>query len=76
MAPVESVKEILRTGKYVSFVPKMTVQRELLSGEFVQIEITDLPVYKWNISMIYRERKQMTGPVNAVLNAYSSLNSP
>lgn len=74
IAPVESVKGMLRTDKYISFVPKMTVQRELLSGEFVQIQVADLPVYTWNISMIYRERKQLSGAVSAILNSYFLLN--
>jgi len=69
IAPVESVKGMLRTGKYISFVPKITVQRELQTGEFVQIEVTDLPVYTWNISVIYRGRKELSGPVIAVLDA-------
>lgn len=73
IAPVESVKEMLRTGKYISFVPKITVRHELQRGEFVQIEVKDLPLYTWNISMIYRERKELNSRVNAVLHACALL---
>lgn len=74
--PAESVKAMLMAGEYISFLPRMTVQAELKRGEVAVVPITDFPVYTWDIAMVYRERKEQTDAVTAVLKAANALWQP
>lgn len=72
--PAESVKAMLRTGHYISFLPKMTVTKEISCGELMVLPIMDLPAYTWNVAMVYRDRKALPRVVTTVVNAMNQQN--
>lgn len=66
VSPVEAAKALAVTG-HVTFLPEIVVRAELGRGELVPLPLADLGAWWWDLSAIYRDRKQLAPTVAAFL---------
>ncbi|MCB6182070.1 LysR family transcriptional regulator [Leeia sp. TBRC 13508] len=66
VAPASAARALVMEQGFVSFMPEITVIRELNAGTLVRLNVTDLPKWYWEIMMAYRPGK-LQSPAKAML---------
>lgn len=67
--PAVIAHELMLEHGYISFLPRLTVAKDLASGRVVRLNVTDLPQWTWDVAVAYRERKTKDPALSLVLGA-------
>lgn len=60
VAPSNAARALVLEQGFISFMPEMTVVRELRLGSMVRLPVQDLPQWYWRIMMAWRAGKQIS----------------
>lgn len=60
VAPANAARALVLEQGFISFMPEMTVVRELRLGSMVRLPVQDLPQWYWRIMMAWRAGKQIS----------------
>jgi DNA-binding transcriptional LysR family regulator len=55
---IEAAKEMVAASSCVCFMPTISIKKELLEGQLVEVNVKKLPSIKQKMSMIYLEKKE------------------
>lgn len=77
ITPAEAARAMAAGGDFITFVPRMTVERDLVEGRLVMLPVHDLPSFSWSISLAYRDRKELSPAAAAVRRSmHSAIGGP
>jgi LysR family transcriptional regulator, pca operon transcriptional activator len=71
--PAIIARELMLEHGYISFLPRLTVAKDLKAGILVRLEVSDLPQWTWDVAVAYRERKTRDPALETVLEAIHNL---
>ncbi|WP_018150136.1 LysR family transcriptional regulator [Leeia oryzae] len=73
VAPASAARALVLEQGFISFMPEVTVVRELRAGTVVRLPVTDLPRWYWQIMMAYRPGKTMLPAKTLLIEAAREL---
>ena len=71
--PASAAREMAMEHGFLTFMPEVAVKRELWAGRLVKLELTDLPLWEWEVMVAWRSGKRVEASKQSVLDTVRAM---
>ena len=57
--PASAAREMAMEHGFLTFMPEVAVKRDLREGRLIKLQVSDLPVWEWEVMMAWRSGKRI-----------------
>lgn len=73
--PAVAARELAMEHGFLTFMPEVAVRRDLREGRLRKLQISDLPLWEWEVMMAWRAGKRKDAPKQQVLDTVRQIAS-
>lgn len=71
--PASAARELAMEHGFLTFSPEVAVKRDLREGRLIKLQISDLPLWQWEVMMAWRAGKRPDAPKQQVLDTVRAM---